>query len=818
MAPTSRSSGARAESVPISRIPSASKPRLIPYVEIPVYRGGLASRGSAPASRASSVSLSGHGSLKRKESDVGAVETPPAKRVRKPRVPGPPITLAERAQSLAAASARPVSRFLRNTPRSSVASETRSHFKVPDLPATVIRPQRRSSSPQVPPPQQVSSLSVYDFFTDEERRSTSPQGVRPRAGSSPLVFDFTDEEGPNGEPSQRQDGLAPLPNHLSTNGGPSSSQLTKTVEKETEPIQAAQEASQEAQMPRRGRPRTAPRDAPGNAVKPMTTRQAKAGGRVVTQTIKRKSGRPRLDGGESVTFVQDGAKSRVRTRDLKRAGKKASGKPPTDEESNWEEERSEDEDQPRGPTTRFKMPSAPIPISRGPPSQVPLDVMAAYTSHAALLQSRTDAGLPQLYAAFQTFWIPRRANYFVLMGGTGSGLPYPAITSQGGGPGSSTAVHLSNPSFFFWDPLPLVPGGIRCPANECSNFLQQAGLVKQPKRVYMEGNSAVSNDPYVGFWIIAARYKCQNCGVRGTANPKVYSTYVAWDQKILDGLPPLIRSEFPAVEKKKNGKKSFFAAEVALPPEHRMDPQFVSTMLPTQSQPPQQNPTSSAAAEPNGSSEALVHPGPSHSADVGLTAEAENPGPSAPPQAPSLQQPSAPTQPLASWSRESEELGDAAGQLFAELLFGTGEPHTGESGDTLAQAGTGTSEIIDSGNAPNGVSGTPAAELLEVTLRVAEIGDAPLPAGASTTGQSVQSQGEEIDSTVHEGSSAAADVERPAASSSSHPSGTSTAVVHHVQPHTDIPQPYYPGLDLSSSAPPLQPSPFQTPSSTPTPP
>lgn len=95
MAPTSSASSARSESVLISR-PSPSKPRLIPYVEIPVYRGGLASRGSTPASRAPSVNLNGHGGLKRKEPDVGAVETPPAKRPRKPRVPGPPITLVSR--------------------------------------------------------------------------------------------------------------------------------------------------------------------------------------------------------------------------------------------------------------------------------------------------------------------------------------------------------------------------------------------------------------------------------------------------------------------------------------------------------------------------------------------------------------------------------------------------------------------------------------------------------------------------------------------------------------------------------------------------
>ncbi|KAG8921184.1 hypothetical protein FRC00_009025, partial [Tulasnella sp. 408] len=808
MAHTSRSPSARSEPVSISR-PSPSKPRLIPYVEIPVYRGGLASRGSAPASRASSVNLNGHGGLKRKELDVEVLETPPAKRARKPRVPGPPITLAERAQSLAASPLKPVSRLSRSTPRSTGAPETPSHFKVPDLPTRVIRPQRRSSPLQEAP--------VYDF-TDEERRSTSPR-PEPRQTGSPIpVYDFTDEEVPNGEASHHQEGVeSQLHDGLSTGGGPSASRFTEMVDNEPEPIQAAQEESREAQRPRRSRTSTQPRGAAGKFATPLATRKTRAGGRV-TPVVKRKPGRPRSDGSKTIAGVQDGA---VRTRKVRGGSKKANRRPTLDSESDVGGDASEDDDQPRGPTTRFRLPPALLPAPRGPPGQIPQDVMAAYASHSALLQSRTDTGLPQLYAAFQTFWIPRRANYFVLMGGAGSGLPYSAITSQGGGPGSSTAVHLSNPSFFFWDPLPLVPGGVRCPANECQNLLQQAGLVKQPKRVYMEGNTAVSNDPYVGFWIVAARYKCQNCGVRGTANPKVYSTYVAWDQKILEVLPPLVRAEFPAVEKRRNGRKAFFAAEIALPAEHRMDPQFVSTMLPAQTRPPVQTPTSSASTQPTGPQELPVDPGPSHSTvplDVASTGQATNPGTSSLIRAPSPQRVSLRMQPPASWPREAEELGDAAGQLFAELLFGgASEPAAdGEIRDTSAQAVSGTSQTLDPGDGPDGASGSPAvAESLAGASQIAEL----LPSGSSTTGHLVQSQAEEVDSTTPEGPSAA-DIGRPAASSSSHPSGSSTAVAHQDQPHREIPLREYSGLDLPPLSSPIraQPLPFQTPSASPTPP
>ncbi|KAG8918688.1 hypothetical protein FRC01_001719, partial [Tulasnella sp. 417] len=772
--------------------------------------------------------------------------TPPAKRVRKPRVPGPPITLAERAQSLTGPPPKPVSRFLRSTPRSSVAPENQPHFKVPETPSKVIRPRRRSSSTREGSPPTDSPIPVLDLTGEEERRSASSRERPSQTGSVLQVYDFTDLEEPNGEPVWRLEDLEfQPPDRPSTDAGPSAPpQLTEAIEKEPELVQEAPEESQEAGRPRRGRPRTRQRDAEDNAVKPLTTRQTKVGRGVVTQVIKRKPGRPRLDGGEFVvsgdfllideeeTVIQDGVESVVRTRDLKRAAKKASRRPGTDDEdSNADEEEDQSEDdayQARGPTTRFRLPPAPPPVPRGPPGQVPQDVMAAYTSHAALLQSRTDSGLPQLYAAFQTFWVPRRANYFVLMGGAGSGLPYPAITAQGGGPGSSTAVHLSNPSFFYWDPLPLVPGGIRCPANECSNLLQHAGLVKQPKRVYMEGNAAVSNDPYVGFWIVAARYKCQNCGVRGTANPKVYSSYVAWDQKVLEGLPPLIRSEFPAVEKKKNGKKSFFAAEIALPPEHRMDPQFVSRMVPTQPQPPPQNFTSSAAAEPNGSSTPPVQPGPSHSAalpDAGPIGGAHDvAGPSS-----SLSQVASPQSilaqiqppPASGGSRASEELGEAAGRLFAELLLAGGsEARAGGSEGAPGQSGAGASRDVGAGQETNGVSATTAgtAEPLNTGLPNVESGNAALPAGPPTAENlEQQPQAEEIDSTVDQGPSAT-DVERQAASSTSHPSGTpSTVVVQQHPPRAGIPQPYYPGLDLSSTLP-LQPSPFQTPSSTPTPP
>ncbi|KAG8960339.1 hypothetical protein FRC05_006978 [Tulasnella sp. 425] len=710
------------------------------------------------------------------------------------------MSIAERAQSIATP-ARPSLRFVRSTPQQSAAPESQPSFKVPHLPAKVLRPPRRDSSPGENLLETVSAPPAIEILSDGS--SSGPHSPSPVEGEQ--SDHYVD---PGSQPT------GPSLNE----GSPLASQAVETVAEEPDSTQVTRDGSSAAARPRRGRPRTLLRDAQGNSVRPGTTRKTRAGGKLNTQVVKRRPGRPRLDGRELVTVIQDGVESMVRSRDLKRLSKKPRRVQTPDEESNWEEEEEpEDGYQPRGPTSRFKMPEPPAPISRGPPDQVPEDVMAAYASHAALLQSRTETGLPQLYAAFQTFWIPRRANYFVLMGGTGGGLPYQALTSQGGGPGSSTAVHLSNPSFFYWDPLPLVPGGVRCPAAACSNLLSHAGLVKQPKRVYIEGVSA--RDPYVGFWIVAARYKCQKCGVRGTANPKVYSSYVAWDQRILENLPPLIRSEFPAVERKRQGRKVFFAAEVALPAQHKMDPQFVSAMIPTQEPQPQAGPTTSAAVSgSNGLSETAHQLDPSGSVAPVNTAPIDQPDHHSlplPPQAPSPPQLSVQTQPPASGSREEE--GEAAERLFAELLFGVTHPHAEESVNAQVQAGAGTSQVVELGNGPDQVLGTTEAEPLDTALPVPESHEAPLPAGSSTAGQSTRPQDANMD--LIGGEAPSATEVGGAASSSGHPSGGSSTSGHQFQSHTDIPQPYYPLVGTSSSAPPLEPSPSpQTPSSSPTPP
>ncbi|KAG8981366.1 hypothetical protein FRB90_007304, partial [Tulasnella sp. 427] len=736
-------SDSRAESVPVSLPSTASRPRLIPYIELPILRGGLASRGSTPAFRASSVASGVNGTLKRKGSESAVEDTPLPKRIRKLRIIGPPTSLTKRAQSLAA-TASTSSKFVRNNALRSV--ERQSSFKVPDLPAKLLRRPRRPSS--------VSSkedapgdLSALPLTSDDEQPGESQSAIQVEEDVSELEV----------EPSQLSN-----------------------------PSRAAEEwnATPDAARPRRGRPKARPRTAPKSSGK--SAKRA-------TQTVKRRRGRPRKDGRDLVTVVQDGVESvaRLRPDKKKRATRRNAGMDGGEDPSSAEDDASEDEYyQARGPTSRSVVP--PAPITRPPSDRVPQDVLAAYASHSALLQSRTETGLPQLYAAFQTFWIPRRANYFILMGGAGGGLPYHALTAQGGGPGSSTSVHLSNPSFFYWDPLPLVPGGVRCPAPGCTNVLQQAGLVKNPKRVFMEGNDVVSKDPYVGFWVVAAKYKCYQCGVRGTTNARVYSSYVAWDQRILEQLPPLVRSEFPAVEKRRNGRKSLFAAELALPPEHRMDPQYVSASIPVQSMEPRADGNSVALPAETAASQALHESHPSQTTGPPPSERVDHSVTSAPTQdstAPSSDQITA---------REAEEVGEAAGRLFAELLFGLNQPSIEDQAPVApAEPGVGSSEAVERGGGVNAGSG------MEVEVADASpmaIGEATSVRAESTVvEESVQTQ-----STVRSVSNAGP--------SSSMNGGSSSVVAEATQVLRTA---NLAGTNVALSC---TSSPFETPSATPTPP
>ncbi|KAG8990952.1 hypothetical protein FRB90_001532 [Tulasnella sp. 427] len=741
MTPEPEPSDSRAESAPVSRPSTASRPRLIPYIELPILRGGLASRGSTPALRASSVASGVNGTLKRKGSESAVEDTPLPKRIRKLRIIGPPTSLTERAQSLAA-TASTSSKFVRNTALRSV--ERQSSFKVPGLPAKLLRRPRRPSS--VSSKEDASGdVSALPLTSDEEQPGESQSAIQ-------VEEDVSEHEV---EPSQLSD-----------------------------PSKAADErnVTPDATRTPRGRPKARPRTAPKSSGKSVKR---------ATQTVKRRRGRPRKDGRDLVTVVQDGVESvaRLRPDKKKRATRRNGGMDGGEDPSSAEDDASEDEYyQARGPTSRFVVP--PAPITRPPSDRVPQDVLAAYASHSALLQSRTETGLPQLYAAFQTFWIPRRANYFILMGGAGGGLPYHTLTAQGGGPGSSTSVHLSNPSFFYWDPLPLVPGGVRCPAPGCTNVLHQAGLVKNPKRVFIEGNDVVSKDPYVGFWVVAAKYKCHRCGVRGTSNPKVYSSYVAWDQRILEQLPPLVRSEFPAVEKRRNGRKSLFAAELALPPEHRMDPQYVSTSIPAQSMQPRTD-VNPAAAVP---SQSLHQSHRAQTTGLQPPEPVDHPITSAP-----TQDSSAPASDQ-NTAREAEEVGEAAGRLFAELLFGLNQPSIEEDQDPVAppEPGVGSSVAVERGDGVNADSGM-EVEVVDDSQTVAVGERTSVRAESTVVEESVQAQ-----STVRPLSNAR---------SSSSVNGGTTIVVAEATQVLHTANLAGTNLPLSFTSPP-----FETPSATPTPP
>lgn len=177
----------------------------------------------------------------------------------------------------------------------------------------------------------------------------------------------------------------------------------------------------------------------------------------------------------------------------------------------------------------------------------PPSVQAGYKKHLDFLKQRDKDGMPELYRLFQTFWVPQRSNFFVFMDMDDAATPvYQADSGLGGlplRPSSRTTVQVYNPSFFFWDPFPLVMGELKCPERECRKPLKRAGtLPLQPRKVVAEGGD-LSGDAI--FWIIGAQYRCYNCKRLGGGNG-----FVCWastDEALLSTLPAILRAEYPAV-------------------------------------------------------------------------------------------------------------------------------------------------------------------------------------------------------------------------------------------------------------------------------
>ncbi|KIO19747.1 hypothetical protein M407DRAFT_11248 [Tulasnella calospora MUT 4182] len=182
--------------------------------------------------------------------------------------------------------------------------------------------------------------------------------------------------------------------------------------------------------------------------------------------------------------------------------------------------------------------------STRPMGSIPSGVLDAFKAHRPLLERGLECGRPELYETWCSFWIPRKSNFFVLMGA--STASENAVTTSGGEGLAGTTLSVCNPSFFFWDPMAIALGGIRCPSPGCSKPLRRSSLVEEPRRVVFASTSSTLNSEtmYDGmFWIVGVRYRCTHCaGGSGLS-------YESWDSRLLPCLPALIRAEFPAVER-----------------------------------------------------------------------------------------------------------------------------------------------------------------------------------------------------------------------------------------------------------------------------
>ncbi|KAG8877849.1 hypothetical protein FRB98_006520, partial [Tulasnella sp. 332] len=200
----------------------------------------------------------------------------------------------------------------------------------------------------------------------------------------------------------------------------------------------------------------------------------------------------------------------------------------------------------------FEKPSA-ADLELGDSSQlarkVPPEIFAAYEAQIPFLHKRTESGMPELYELHQTFWVPQKSNFFLFMGSSTRTTVNPTSSNPSDGcaaaapvaRSSTTSIQVHNPAFFFWDPLPLVLGGIKCPERECGKFLRREGYIKGPRKVLIASGGMGGESC---FWICGVRYKCTSCINAETEKPGV--VYQSWDQRILDSLPLLLRSEFPA--------------------------------------------------------------------------------------------------------------------------------------------------------------------------------------------------------------------------------------------------------------------------------
>ncbi|KAG8919343.1 hypothetical protein FRC01_001332 [Tulasnella sp. 417] len=169
---------------------------------------------------------------------------------------------------------------------------------------------------------------------------------------------------------------------------------------------------------------------------------------------------------------------------------------------------------------------------------IPASVITMFKFLLPSLYRRSARNIPELYEVSQTFWARKD------VGST--------IVSDSG---ASTSADLpSEPTFFYWDPMPLTSDPLLCPSNLCKKALERFGHAPAPKPAFVQ-----PDDLEAAFWIIGARYQCIDCAeqVKGKGKQKAHPGYLAWDERIMTQLPASIRKEFPAVET----EKRFIVAE-----------------------------------------------------------------------------------------------------------------------------------------------------------------------------------------------------------------------------------------------------------------
>ncbi|KZV61644.1 hypothetical protein PENSPDRAFT_759288 [Peniophora sp. CONT] len=124
--------------------------------------------------------------------------------------------------------------------------------------------------------------------------------------------------------------------------------------------------------------------------------------------------------------------------------------------------------------------------------------------------------VPAIYTAVRTFWLPTSPSWF-------------SMTASG-----STNAPAPEHRFLYWDPLPLVVGGVQC--AYCTTPLIHRGNIKSgPLKIYDFGRP---------FYIIGCEYACTSptCTAAFPGGRRFTST----DPDVMRGLPELLRSELQA--------------------------------------------------------------------------------------------------------------------------------------------------------------------------------------------------------------------------------------------------------------------------------